>query len=101
MAIYISPEGNPEVWAEKPAGYFTPEQWAATHPVPESKPDPDAERLARLTEIKTELAAIDLASIRPLRAVDNGSDSIGDHQRLIELERKAAALRAEMEKLNG
>ena len=99
MAIYISPEGNPEVWDKKPDEYFTPEQWAAAHPAPESKPDPDAERLARLAEIKTELAAIDLASIRPLRAVDNGSDSVGDHQRLIELEKKAAVLRAEMEKL--
>lgn len=41
MATYVSPTGNPEVWAEKPAGYFSPEEWAAAHPAPE--PDPAAE----------------------------------------------------------
>ena len=24
---YISPTGNPEVWEEKPEGYYTPEEW--------------------------------------------------------------------------
>lgn len=24
---YISPEGNPEIWLEKPEGYYTPEEW--------------------------------------------------------------------------
>jgi hypothetical protein len=27
MAIFYSPEGNPEVWDEKPAGYFTEQEW--------------------------------------------------------------------------
>ena len=25
--IYISPEGNPEIWLEKPEGYYTSEEW--------------------------------------------------------------------------
>ena len=33
MATYIAPDGNPEVWDVKPNGYFTPEEWAALHPV--------------------------------------------------------------------
>ena len=26
---FISPDGNPEVWLEKPEGYFTQEEWDA------------------------------------------------------------------------
>jgi len=35
MAIFYSPDGNPEVWAVKPDGYYTPDVWAALHPPPE------------------------------------------------------------------
>jgi hypothetical protein len=34
MATFISPNGNPEVWTDKPHGYFTPEEWAAKYPAP-------------------------------------------------------------------
>lgn len=34
MATFFSPNGNPEVWNEKPDGYFTPAEWAALHPSP-------------------------------------------------------------------
>lgn len=27
MPIYYSPDGNPEVWKEKPSGYFTEAEW--------------------------------------------------------------------------
>lgn len=32
MAKYYSPEGNFEVWDEKPEGYYTEEEWAELHP---------------------------------------------------------------------
>lgn len=35
MATFYSPTGNPEVWASKPQGYYTPEEWSASHPAPE------------------------------------------------------------------
>ena len=35
---FYSPDGNPEIWAEKPAGYFTPEEWQAAHPAPAPAP---------------------------------------------------------------
>jgi hypothetical protein len=36
MAVYISPEGNPEEWSDKPSGYYTREEWdIATAPTPE------------------------------------------------------------------
>ena len=35
MAKFYSPDGNPELWNERPDGYLTPEEWAALHPLPE------------------------------------------------------------------
>ena len=32
MPDYYSPEGNFEVWEEKPDGYYTAEEWEALHP---------------------------------------------------------------------
>lgn len=53
MAIFMSPAGNPEVWPEKPGGYFTLEEWAVLHPAPEP-PTPEElaaqARAAALTE---------------------------------------------------
>lgn len=38
MPTFYSPDGNPEIWAERPDGYLTPAEWAAAHPVPEPEP---------------------------------------------------------------
>ena len=38
--IFYSPSGNPEMWATKPSGYFTPAEWEAAHPAPEPEPAP-------------------------------------------------------------
>ena len=32
MGKYYSPDGNYEVWDEKPHGYYTEEEWAELHP---------------------------------------------------------------------
>lgn len=52
MGTFYSPTGNPEVWAQKPAGYYTPEEWLAAHPQPEP-PEPDIDELkaAKIAEI--------------------------------------------------
>jgi len=34
MGKYYSPEGNFEVWDEKPQGYYTEEEWKELHPEP-------------------------------------------------------------------
>lgn len=50
----------------------------------------------RRAEILAELAAIDAASVRPLRAVLAGQGAEGDQARLAALEERAAALREEL-----
>lgn len=47
MAKYYSPEGNFEVWDEKPKGYYTEEEWAALHPPTPYVPSKE-EKLAAL-----------------------------------------------------
>jgi hypothetical protein len=37
--VFYSPLGNPEVWREKPQGYYTPKEWSKLHPSPPSSPE--------------------------------------------------------------
>lgn len=48
MPVFYSPEGNPEVWAQKPDGYLTPEEWDAAHPDPAPVPPTEVELFQRL-----------------------------------------------------
>jgi hypothetical protein len=55
MATYIAPDGNLEVWETKPAGYFTPEEWAEAHPpLPPTEEDLKAAVQARLDDFARE-----------------------------------------------
>ncbi len=63
MPTFYSPEGNPEVWAKKPAGYSTPEEWAAAHPAPE--PAPGASLAAELAAVDDDLARLDAEYLTP------------------------------------
>ncbi len=56
---------------------------------------PSASEILR-AEIVAELAAIDTASLRPLRAVAAGTATQFDTDKLAQFETKAAALRAEL-----
>ena len=60
MSTYYSPTGNPEVWEEKPDGYFTVAEWQEMHPVPAPAPPTEAQ-LSEMLRISTEyrLAATD------------------------------------------
>ena len=49
MAKYYSPNGNIEVWDEKPQGYYTVEEWQELHPPTPYVPTKD-EQIAALTE---------------------------------------------------
>ena len=48
MGKYYSPDGNFEVWDEKPAGYYTAEEWAELHPAPPPPEPTKEEKLAAL-----------------------------------------------------
>ncbi|MCI6870493.1 MAG: hypothetical protein MR853_07210 [Selenomonadales bacterium] len=48
MPKYYSPNGNIEVWEQKPEGYYTVEEWQELHPAP-TPPEPSKdEKLAEL-----------------------------------------------------
>ena len=48
MAKYYSPDGNIEVWDEKPRGYYTVEEWQEIHPYIPPVPTKE-EQIAALT----------------------------------------------------
>ena len=48
MAKYYSPDGNIEVWDEKPQGYYTVEEWEEMHPIPPYIPTKE-EQIEELT----------------------------------------------------
>ena len=52
--------------------------------------------LGRVNRLRAELDALDTASIRPLRALADGSGAAEDHDRLKEIEARAALLRIEL-----
>ena len=56
MSTYYSPNGNPEVWNERPDGYFTEEEWLSAHPQPELSLE--EVKAAKLAEINAGCDAI-------------------------------------------
>ena len=102
MPTFISPSGNPEIWNEKPEDYLTPEEWDAAHqPPPPPEPTPEELRAAQIAQIKAALVTIDLASIRPLRAIADESDMPEDHEKISELDSQATTLRDELAALTA
>jgi hypothetical protein len=48
MGKYYSPQGNIEVWEDKPNGYYTIEEWQELHPAPLPPEPTKEEKLAQL-----------------------------------------------------
>lgn len=60
MPVFFSPDGNPEIWAQKPDGYLTPEEWDKAYPAPVPVPPTEAELFQMLrTKRDRRLAATD------------------------------------------
>ena len=61
MPTYFSPIGHPEVWEQKPEGYFTEEEWQLNNPPEQPEPLPEQTledmRLAKLDEINAGYSA--------------------------------------------
>lgn len=73
MPVFFSPDGNAEVWAARPEGYFTPEEWRAAHPpvVPPAYIPTQEELFARLRRMRDQrLAATDYALMPDYPASD-------------------------------
>ena len=64
-----------------------------------NRPAPGREE--RAAAIKADLDRLDRASIRPLRAIENRTNTPDDDARLMDIDQQAASLRAELADLNG
>ena len=64
-------------------------------------PTPEQLNQQRISEIKSELQRLDLESVRPLRAINAGTDTAEDRDKLAELDSQAEALRQELATLEG
>jgi len=64
-------------------------------PEPESEPTQEELDAQRIGEIDARLKAIDLESLRPLRAIANGTETQADRDKLAGLDAEAEQLRAE------
>ena len=63
MPDYYSPNGNFEVWEEKPDRYFTPDEWAELHPTPAADISLEKIKEAKMAELaaaryETEIAGV-------------------------------------------
>lgn len=90
MNTYISPSGNPEVWNEKPDGYFTPEEWAAAHPSPEPVPPTLEAAVLRLRAYETEADEL-FRQAQFYEAEAKGLHILGQEEAALEAEQKASA----------
>lgn len=62
MPVFYSPDGNPEIWTQRPANYLTQEEWAAAHPALEPEPEPlEAVKARKLASIDAETSAAIMA----------------------------------------
>lgn len=88
--VYYSPDGNIEIHNLRPEGYFTVDEWDAKQP-----------KQATSQSIQRMLAAIDMASIRPLRAIARGYPAPEEMTRLEELGEQAVELRMRLTGSDG
>lgn len=98
---HIPNEGEYQaLWIEISAGISSGELTVIPEPhMEEPEADPEAERLARIEAVKLKLIDLDLASIRPLREINNGTDTQEDHDRLAAINEHVVILRKELRNL--
>ena len=64
-------------------------------------PTPEQLNQQRISEIKAELQRLDLESVRPLRAINAGTDTEEDRDKLVELDAEAEKLRLELDDIES
>jgi hypothetical protein len=94
MSVFYSPGGNPEVWAERPNGYLSQDEWDAQHPpaVDDSPPTPVAEAAS----IKMALAGLDFQYLTPRTLAGAATGDSFALAQLARHEEEAAPLRARL-----
>ena len=103
-AVYNEITGNVLEWCDEMSATLIKVDAPPVNVGTEDNPDygsPTPEQLnqQRISEIKSELSRLDLDSVRPLRAINAGTDTAGDRDKLAGLDSKAEKLRQELEAL--
>ena len=97
MGKYYSPQGNFEVWDEKPQGYYTEDEWKELNPEPIHVPI-KAEKLAEL-EMQYEADKQEIKGYLIDAILLDDDDIVGElKQEMAEIEADYKAKREEIEK---
>ena len=75
MPNFYSPMGNYEIWAEKPDGYFTAEEWAELHPAQVVEISLEEIKEAKKAEIANMRYEAEIAGVNGIRT-DRESQSL-------------------------
>lgn len=75
MPDFYSPNGNFEVWQEKPDGYFTADEWAELNPAQVVEISLEALKEAKTAEIAAARYAAEIAGVNGIRT-DRESQSL-------------------------
>jgi hypothetical protein len=96
MGKYYSPQGNFEVWEQKPDGYYTEQEWKELHPEPIHVPT-KAEKLAQL-EAEYEQESAVLEKYYNKANIKNDTDLMAElREEMSDLEAEYEAKRKEIE----
>ena len=93
-------DNQDNIYGDKPEGIdVTPITMEEVHQINEAKITPKQRKQARIAEIDAELSRLDTEAIRPLRAINAGTDTQYDRDKLADLDLQASTLRTEREEL--
>jgi hypothetical protein len=103
MKTFYSPDGNPEIWDEKPDGYYTPEEFEALPeprpqpkpPAPQPTPTPEQQRAARIVKIMVRLNALSAEMLPKDYTVINALCGDAEARAIVEAKREAHEAAAE------
>ncbi len=98
---WVVPDNSELAGKIKSAHYWTPVEDDKGNIIDIIPVDPPVTDKERILFLKNQLEELDRQAIRPLRAIAAGTDTEEDREILTDLERQAAEIRTELERMEG